>query len=294
MNCPVCKIGEGHHFLHVKDYTVSHKTFELQKCNNCGFVFTLDPPGQDEIGQYYQSDNYISHTNSSKGIQNKLYQLVRGFALKQKVRLIKKTSKKNQGIILDYGCGTGNFLCEIKKSGWAILGIEPDASARKTASELSGEKINTPDHLKNSNSEHFDVITLWHVLEHVHQLDDLLSTFKRILKKGAYIIIAVPNLDAWDASYYKEYWAAYDVPRHLYHFNPKSMDRLLSQYGFKHISTNPMWFDAFYVSLLSEKYKNGKTNYLSSILIGMLSNIRAVFQSGKCSSQIYIYQNHIN
>ncbi|MEY2595688.1 MAG: hypothetical protein RI965_960 [Bacteroidota bacterium] len=291
MNCPVCNHDAAFAYLQVRDYTVSNKLFELVMCQSCGFLYTNNPPDKNQIGAYYQSDAYISHTDSKKGIFNNVYQSVRNFSIRQKLNLVKKYSQRSNGNILDYGCGTGSFLHFMKLNGWHVTGIEPDASAQKKASELISQQVFNPDHLKSLESNHFDVVTLWHVLEHVHDLQSTVADLKRILKKNSMLIIAVPNHLSWDAKHYKEHWAAYDVPRHLYHFNPDSMHQLLLRHGFSRKALKPMWFDAFYVSLLSEKYRHGKMRVISALVTGFISNMKAFIKPGTCSSQIFIYQS---
>jgi 2-polyprenyl-3-methyl-5-hydroxy-6-metoxy-1,4-benzoquinol methylase len=291
MDCPNCHHQESNVVLTVKDYTVSGLFFDLHRCVQCGFIYTGNPPSKAEIGKYYKSDEYISHTDSSKGVFNKIYQLVRNFSIRQKASLISGYTKLNKGRILDYGCGTGSFLYQMKKNGWKVTGIEPDDIAQKKAAGLIDESVFSPDHLHALQEASFDAITLWHVLEHVHDLDLSLNAFKRILKTNGILVIAVPNNESFDAKHYKENWAAYDVPRHLYHFTPSSIEGILSKHGFRKIGMKPMWFDAFYVSLLSEKYKYGKMRLLSALAIAIISNLSAFLQPGKCSSQIYIYRS---
>lgn len=291
MNCPLCNHDAANAYLQVKDYTVSNNFFDLVKCQGCGLVYTNNPPDKNQIGLFYQSDAYISHTDSKQGLFNKLYQSVRNISIRQKLNLVKKYSQRSSGNLLDYGCGTGSFLHFMKLNGWHVTGIEPDPSAQKKASELISQPVFNPDHLKSLESGHFDVVTLWHVLEHVHDLQSTIADLKRIMKKDSILIIAVPNHDSWDAKHYKEYWAAYDVPRHLYHFNPGTMHQLLVRHGFSRKALKPMWFDAFYVSLLSEKYRHGTMRVFSALLIGFISNIKAFIKPGTCSSQIFIYQS---
>lgn len=294
MNCPICLHERSTVYLKVKDYTVSNEIFELIKCSNCDFIFTNNPPPIQIIGKYYQSDAYISHTDSNEGMFNKLYQWVRLFSLQRKLNLVKQFSLMKTGVLLDYGCGTGSFLHFMKSYGWRVAGMEPDAAARKKASSLIADEVCSPDRMNDIESNHFDVITLWHVLEHAHHLHDVIESLKRVLKKNSILIVAVPNHLSWDAKHYKEHWAAYDVPRHLYHFNPNSMHALLSSHGFSKIAVHPMWFDAFYVSLLSEKYKTGKIRILPAIINGLISNFIAFKTPGRCSSQIFIYRSPID
>lgn len=298
-HCPVCSSSSVNPILLTKDYTVSGKKFPVWQCSNCLLRFTQDVPGIDTIGNYYKSEDYISHTNTSKGLINSLYQLVRKRTLKQKRKLVSKIAEKKQGQLLDVGSGTGAFVNEMKKNGWQVEGLEPDAGAREVAKKNFDCELKNVDDFFNLPPNAFDVITLWHVLEHVHNLQNYIRQLKNLLKHDGKLIIAVPNFTSYDASFYKEYWAAYDVPRHLYHFSPSSMKFLIEKNEMKISDYKPMWFDSFYVSLLSSKYKNarrhdpvglGKTNWLSAIWVGSVSNLKALNNRKKCSSLIYVVE----
>lgn len=286
--CPVCAAENFHPVISAKDYTVSHHQFRIMECDNCHLRFTYDVPGQGEIGAYYQSENYISHSDTNKGIINQLYHFVRSITIKGKRNTIKKFAKKNKGAVLDIGCGTGVFLKSMKDAGWTVTGLEPDAGARKIAKEVNGIIAAPPAELFQLPKGSFDAITLWHVLEHVHELHAYVEQIKNLLAPGGHVFIAVPNYKSYDATYYKEHWAAYDVPRHLYHFAPGSMIELLNQHGLKLKKTLPMWFDSFYVSMLSEKYRSGKNNYFNAILRASISNLEAIGNINKCSSLVYV------
>jgi SAM-dependent methyltransferase len=286
--CPACSGRDIHEVLRVKDFTVSGRVFPVCHCDNCTLRFTQDVPGDMEIGAYYQSADYVSHTDTRKGLINKLYHLVRNLTLKSKRKLIEKGFVGNAGRILDYGCGTGAFLHEMKQAGWEIAGLEPDPGARGLARKLNGENIIAPDSFHLFPDNHFDRITLWHVLEHVHLLHKTMKQLHRVLKPGGKIFIAVPNYTSMDAAYYGSSWAAWDVPRHLYHFSPTSMKKLLPASGFSLQSVHPMWFDSFYVSMLSEKYKTGNNHYLRAFYKGIQSNVRAIQNKELCSSLIYM------
>jgi len=286
--CPICGHTSITSFPGVQDFTVSKEMFSLNTCSSCSFLFTSNPPDKFSIGKYYQSDTYISHTDGKKGFVEQVYQLVRKRTVSGKRKLVQDAVNKIQGTILDYGCGTGAFLHEMNSCGWSIMGIEPDAGARAKAEKATSSTIFLPDQLSDLESCEFDAVTMWHVLEHVHDLDWTIQQVKRVLKPSGKLFIAVPNNDAFDANYYGKFWAAYDVPRHLYHFTPATMKVLMNKHGFNIIETKPMWFDSFYVSMLSEKYKTGKMNYITAFFVGLLSNLNALFHKGKCSSQIYV------
>lgn len=287
-NCPVCKNSNTNHYLTCKDYTVSHENFEIVCCENCGFKFTNPRPSQNEIGKYYKSESYISHSNTSKGLISKLYHSVRKYTLKGKLNLINGLLAK-RGSLLDVGCGTGMFLKTCQEDGWKISGIEVDESAGKYASELTGIEIKT-EILGSFSGEQFDIISMWHVLEHVHLLEETVQwLYERLSDKG-YLIIAVPNHESKDAQIYQENWAAYDVPRHLYHFSQASISQLFKQKGFYLHKTLPMYFDSFYVSMLSTKYKSGKINYTEAFFKGLKSNNWAKDHNNNYSSLIYIFK----
>ncbi|HCY89777.1 MAG TPA: class I SAM-dependent methyltransferase, partial [Chitinophagaceae bacterium] len=218
-------------------------------------MFTQDGPDEQESGAYYQSENYISHSDTRKGIVNRLYHLVRGITLNGKYRVVQKETRKSQGHILDLGCGTGAFLHTMSKKGWDATGLEPDAQARKKATALYQLNVQEPAGLYQLPKGSFDAITLWHVLEHVHDLHKYLDTMRDLLRDEGRIFVAVPNHTSTDAAMYQSYWAAYDVPRHLYHFSPACMKALMLRHGLQVRRILPMWFDAYYVSLLSEQYK---------------------------------------
>jgi SAM-dependent methyltransferase len=286
--CPVCSSSDIKESLSAKDFTVSQQQFSIWHCNNCTFRFTQDIPSPDGIGRYYQSENYISHSDTKKGLVNRLYHIVRKKTLSSKRKLVVTQTKKNSGKILDIGCGTGAFLHTMKLADWQITGIEPDDIARKKAIELYGIQANTPINLFNLVSKSYDAITLWHVLEHVHDLKSYLKQVASLLAKEGKLFIAVPNYTSHDASVYQGSWAAYDVPRHLYHFSPGSMKILVEYFHLKIIAIKPMWYDSFYVSMLSEKYKSGKGNLLKAVWNGFVSNCKAIPDKKKCSSLIYI------
>lgn len=287
-SCPCCGQKNIVPVFSAEDYTVSHEQFEIWECKNCTLRFTQNVPGANEIGPYYQSENYISHSDTRKGFINNLYHKVRIRTLAQKRKMVEKITSKSGGSILDVGCGTGAFLHTMQQAHWKITGLEPDATARKKALELYKINLDSPEKLFSLPAESFDAITMWHVLEHVHELHEYIKKLRELLKPGGKLFIAVPNYTCYDEKVYKEFWAAYDVPRHLYHFSPASMNALLSMHGMKVISIKPMWYDSFYVSMLSEKYQTGKSNHLIAFITGGISNFKAMFNKEKCSSVIYV------
>ncbi len=285
--CPVCSSDHIKNQLVVTDHSVSKESFVIMACANCSFQFTNPRPTQAHIGKFYDSSAYISHTNKANSPINFLYKLVRNYSTSRKVKLMQRINKNRKGRLLDYGAGTGFFLQHMQKAGWHVYGIEPNEAANKIAmSSTSLDVASSLDMLNNKNKK-FDIITLWHVLEHVHDLNDVFVKLKSLLKEKGRMIIAVPNIDSFDNSLYNDKWAAYDVPRHLYHFNQESMKTFILKHGLKIKRTHPMPFDAYYISLLSEKYKNGKTNYLQSFINGYKSNSYANKHKNNYSSIVY-------
>lgn len=286
--CPCCNSENIVKALSAKDRTVSNEEFEIWQCNACTARFTQNVPDKNEIEKYYQSEDYISHSDTKKGFINSLYHRVRKRTLHSKRKTVEKFTKLSTGKVLDIGAGTGAFLSTMDKAGWNVTGIEPDETARENAKKLYGLSLQTPQELFNLPPQSFDAITMWHVLEHVHELHEYMDQLKKLLKPTGCLFVAVPNYTCYDEKVYKEFWAAYDVPRHLYHFSPRSITQLLLQHGLQLKDIKPMWYDSIYVSMLSEKYKSGKNNFLKAGWTGSVSNWRALFNRETCSSLIYI------
>ena len=285
--CPVCGGESSKKVMDCIDYTVSRETFSIVQCTKCGFKYTNPRPDDKEIGKYYESEEYVSHSNSKKGLINTVYHWVRNYSLRKKVELINSQSKK--GNLLDIGCGTGEFLSTAVANGWKGQGIEPNDKARNQA--ISNHKLNVlPESgiasLQNNN---FDVITMWHVLEHVHTLNERVLEIYALLKPGGKAIIAVPNCTSYDASVYGKEWAAYDVPRHLYHFTPETMKALFRKHKMDFVQSYPMKFDSFYVSMLTEKNVHKQNRLLPAFLNGFKSNLKTKNDAEKYSSVIYVF-----
>ena len=286
-SCPSCSDTDIRHDMDIRDHSVSGEMFAVFQCNGCGLKFTNPCPSEEAIGRYYGSEEYVSHTDTRKGLINRLYHSVRKLTLKHKRSMAVKASGMSKGALLDYGCGTGAFLSVMREGGWVVKGLEPDPLARANAKALHGIEAASPEALAAMPDGHFDVVTLWHVLEHVHRLHDTIEGLRRVLKPGGSIFIAVPNHASWDARHYGAFWAAWDLPRHLYHFSPDSMTKLLSAHGLTVTHMRPMWFDSFYVSMLSEKYLHGRVRLLPAVISGAVSNLMAFFDVKRCSSVIY-------
>lgn len=276
--------------LSIKDYSVSGEMFQLKENKKYGFLETFPQPKVNQLSEYYKTEDYISHTDAQRNWFEKAYHLVRRFSLKQKLKLINSFNTETKQL-LDVGCGTGDFLKTAINNNWTVSGIEPNASARTIANQKTKNAVFDIQQLNNFEASSFDVITLWHVLEHLPDLDYQIKNFKRLLKPNGRLVVAVPNYKSFDAKHYKQFWAAYDVPRHLWHFNQNSIQRLFASVNLKIEKTKPMLFDAFYVSLLSEQYKSGNKNIFKGFYNGLRSNVKAN-RTSEYSSLIYVLKNH--
>ncbi len=284
-NCPVCDKGEFTDFIQCIDYTVTKESFQLVRCSNCNFVLTNPQPAKENLGKYYLSADYISHSGKANSLIDRLYLFLRNKSLKWKLSLLPST----KGKLLDYGCGTGEFLKTCQQDGWEISGVEPSTLAREKALKLTGAKIKSD---LEESSEKYDAISLWHVLEHVADLNKTIRQLANSLRESGQLFIAVPNHTSYDGKYYKHFWAGYDVPRHLWHFQQFTINEILKKNGLTIVQTIPMKLDSFYVSMLSEKYKNNSHQIIQLVKafsVGLLSNWKAR-KKNEYSSLIYVAQ----
>lgn len=272
-------------FLTLRDYSVSQEEFKLYHDQELDLLITKPIPDLGNLARYYESEDYISHTDGARSLFEKLYQLVKGITLRRKLHLINGLTNQ-KGVLVDFGAGTGDFALIAKEGGWNVIGFEPNSKARLLAENKGIQFIDTTASMDDHS---VDVITLWHVLEHVPDINSQIKEFKRVLKPRGKIVVAVPNFKSYDAGYYGCYWAAYDVPRHLWHFSRSAVRQIFQKEEMKLVRTLPMVFDAFYVCLLSEKYKSGKMSFVKAFLLGLKSNWKAL-KTGEYSSQIYVIE----
>ena len=290
--CPVCENSKMNVFLTVKDHFLTGEKFTIVNCSNCGFRFLNPRPDKTDISRYYNSEDYISHDAEKKSLFSMLYRIIRKSAIKNKYRILGKNPKEQN--ILDIGCGTGEFLSFCQKKGMTATGVEPNEKARNFAIAINNVPVFDESHLDGMTEGSYDFITLWHVLEHVHDLNERMIKIRQLLKPGGTAIIAIPNSASWDANHYKEFWAAYDLPRHLYHFNQKSFGLLAAKHNFILKKTLPLKWDAFYISLLSEKYMKGSQGFVQATINGLWSNIFASGHEKNYSSLIFILESPKN
>ena len=284
--CPLCQSAAIHSELTVKDHSITGESFELWRCDGCDFLFTQDPPAPEEAGRYYQGEEYISHSDSKEGIVNSLYHRARDFMLGRKYALVNKVARGKR--LLDYGTGTGYFTDFMVRQGYAAEGIEIDAGARKYGAEKFGITVHPPEFLFSGYApSSFDVISLWHVLEHLYDPQKYLKRFYELLSDEGVLIIAVPNHKSRDAAVFGSNWAAYDVPRHLWHFGPNTIRRMVAAAGFRVSETRHMPLDPFYVSIMSQKYAHGG-GLIAGGIKGLQSFATSFSEAELGSSVIYV------
>ena len=288
--CPLCKSASIKKRFACKDHFASGEMFDIYECSDCGFAFTQGAPDETEIGRYYESPEYVSHSNTDKGLLNKLFHLVRSIMLRRKVSLVKRLTLLRNGKLLDYGAGTGYFAHSMHNAGWDVTAIEKSSAAREQAKELFGMELLPEEELAKQPGGKYNVVTLWHVMEHIQQLDNFWEEMHRILDESGIAIVAVPNSASYDAEFYGEHWAAYDTPRHLWHFTSSTIANIASKHNFILERRYPMPFDGFYISMLSERYKGRKLASLRGLWNGFLGWIASLDKCSASSSIIYIFR----
>jgi 2-polyprenyl-3-methyl-5-hydroxy-6-metoxy-1,4-benzoquinol methylase len=286
--CPQCSSEMITPHFSCTDYFISKETFAICRCSSCGFLFTQDYPDENEIHRYYESEDYISHSDTSAGIINKVYRLVRKLMLLRKRRIIESLTGLKKGNLLDVGSGTGYFASVMKKSGWEVKGIEISEKARNFAASAFGLETIGPDQISGQEPESFDCVTMWHVLEHFHDPEKYISDIVKLLKPGGTCLIALPNSSSFDAKYYRQFWAAWDVPRHLWHFDPVTFIQFSGKSLLKFERQFVLPFDVFYISSLSERYKGSQWPFLNGIIKAFWFTFLSLFDRNSSSSIIYV------
>ena len=285
--CPVCAATGFRPVMQLRDHMLSGELFSLVECNNCGLRLLNPRPTADAIEAYYGSPEYVSHSGTHSGLINRLYGIAQLYTMGRKRTLVQKSIGKKRGKLLDIGCGRGLFLHTLQNAGWQVMGLEPNATARAACRAEFGLNVLPMEELAHIPANSMDVITLWHVLEHVHDLAHLLAALKRILIPAGRLLLALPNHTSLDAQFYGPDWAAYDAPRHLYHFSPPAVRELCARHGLILLGRSPMALDAFYVALLSEQYQGRQGRLSRAMVVGLRSWWHSVGRPDNCSSVVY-------
>jgi len=286
--CPLCLSEKTDSYLRVKDHFLSKEEFDIFRCDDCGFLFTQDHPGENAISDYYKSEEYLSHNDRTRSLSALLYRIVRSLMLNRKLGIVKRFSGLNSGTLLDIGSGSGHFVSFMKVKGWRVSGIEINMKAREESSQKFDIQIFDPAQISILASGSFDCITLWHSLEHFQDPFKYAGEIKRLLKPEGVCVLALPNSASCDAQYYREFWGAWDVPRHLWHFNPDTFRAFSEKSGFTLIDTLSLPLDVFYISTLSEKYRSSGLYFISGIIKGIWFSLLSAFKKERRSSMIYI------
>ena len=285
--CPWCDSEKTQIHLWLRDEFLTSEEFQIYECRHCGLLFTEPRPSKEKIGEYYKSEEYYSHQENKKGFIPKIYECVKSINLKHKYNLV--TKGKSVGRLLDIGCGVGDFIHTAEQHGWNCTGVEPSEDAKEIARKRIKAEIHSSEDLEQIPDETFDVITMWHVLEHVDNLKWQVAQLQRLIKKDGRIVIAVPNYKSYDAEYYHEKWAAYDVPRHLNHFNKETLAKMFKTNGLNLVKTDKLRWDAYYISYMSEQYRCHNFPLIRGIYRGWLSNCKAR-RSKEWSSRVYVFE----
>lgn len=287
LNCPWCNSEKTQTYIWVKDEFLTKEEFQIQECLNCGLLFTEPRPSKDKIGDYYKSEEYYSHQENKKGFIPKLYESIKAVNLKHKYKIA--TNGKSAGKLLDIGCGVGDFIHTAEEQGWQCTGVEPSQDAKAIAKKRIKAEILLSEDLEQITNDTFDVITMWHVLEHVDDLKWQVTQLQRLIKKGGRIVIALPNYKSYDATFYKEKWAAYDVPRHLNHFNKETLVKIFKTKDLNLVKTDKLKWDAYYISFMSEQYKHHTLPLIKGAIRGLISNCKAR-KTNEWSSRVYVFE----
>jgi 2-polyprenyl-3-methyl-5-hydroxy-6-metoxy-1,4-benzoquinol methylase len=292
--CPICESTSIEKTIQVKDFTVSKELYDLYRCSDCGFIFTQDIPDAEHIGPYYKSDDYVSHSNTKKGLFFQVYHRVREFMLSRKYKeILSNTILGSETKLLDIGSGRGYFLNYMQQKSFDCTGIEQDPDVRQAARDQFGLKILAPTELYQLEDNQFDVITMWHVLEHIHDFRGYLQKIKSLLKKDGLLVVALPNPGCADQLMYKEFWAGWDVPIHLWHFSPKNAEDLMAQYQFKMIDKRRLPFDPFYLSILASKERGDSMPMLRGFFNGFRAYFKSLSDINASTSLTYYFKKEV-
>ena len=288
--CPLCGASGQIPYANCTDFTVSKESYTLLRCPECGVVYTLDPPSEDEMTRYDKLNLKLKLGDKPKGLTQKLYYRVRAYMLGWKARMVEKLAYRTRGSLLNYGAKTGFFSHKMERRGWKVTSVERYHEERLFSLEMFHHRMIDVPEMDSLHAGTFDVITMWHVFEHTHHPNELLSRFYELLRPGGILVMACPNIRSTDAMHYGPYWAAYDVPRHLWHFDPNSINILAHRHGFTLMHHEKMPFDSFYISVLSEKHMRHKLAFIRGILYGLHSWRISLTRRSRSSSIVYVFR----
>ena len=289
-SCPLCGAYGQTPYADCTDFTVSRESYILMRCPECGMVYTSNPPKECDTSKYDKLDLKLKLGDSPAGLIHKLYYYIRLRMLSRKAHIVESQSYRTGGSLLNYGAKTGYFSHKMERRGWKVTSIEKYHEERLFSLEMFHHRMFDVPEMDRLHPETFDVITLWHVFEHCYDPNGLLDKFYKLLRPTGILIMACPNIRSTDAMHYGPYWAAYDVPRHLWHFNTTSLSELAHKHGFTLMHRERMPFDCFYISILSEKHKRHKMAFLRGILYGFHCWLVSLAHPDSSSSMVYVFR----
>jgi len=268
--------------IETKDYLISNERFVIKEVKN-GLLKTTPNISDSEIYKYYSSGDYLSH-NRSVSFLSLIYTFASKYMLKRKADLISKYINTGD-CFLDFGCGIGELVLKMKSRGFVSCGVENNLNAYNACLKKNISVFKDLISLKSK----FNLISCWHSLEHLSDFTTTLSMFNKLINKNGYLIVAVPNHESFDSKYYGKFWAGYDVPRHRFHFNKDALIRIVEDSNFEMIDSSPMFLDAFYISILSEKYKKNFFSFFKGVLIGTVSTFSYLITKN-ASSHYFVFK----
>jgi SAM-dependent methyltransferase len=288
--CPICGSDSYRPFLQVADRFRPEERFRLVRCTSCGLIYLNPRPTEQAILKYYQAADYDPHSEGGHGLSGKLYRLARFLNTLLKLHWLSSFSGPRRA--LDVGCGTGYFLQMLRKKGWEVAGVEPVPVAQRLAQQKGLNVVSRLDEAQGP----FGVITLWHVLEHLHNPADTLRQLDRLLAADGWLLLSMPNPLCLDAQYFGPSWVAYDAPRHLVHYRPQDVEHLARQTGFTIFRLAMLPFDPVYNVFLSLQQSTSLS--LSQIISGPSMGIRSLLDGIRhpklASSPVYFFRKTKN
>lgn len=291
--CPLCGASGQIPYAQCKDFTISNESFYLLKCPSCNIVYTLDPPSESDTKRYDKLDLKLRLGDSPRGLTGRLYYHIRNLMLIRKAHIVEKQAYRTSGSLLNYGAKTGYFSSRMERRGWEVTSVEKYLEERLFSLEMFHHRMIDLSEMESLHSETFDVITLWHVFEHSYHPGELLDRFHELLRPGGILIMSCPNINSIDAKYYGPYWAAYDVPRHLWHFEPGSICNLALKHGFTLMHRERLPFDSFYISILSEQHLGHKQAFIRGMMKGFHSWLLSSSRRDLSSSLVYVFRKRL-
>jgi SAM-dependent methyltransferase len=290
-DCIVCGSGQRHPHLRAPNRFNVGEVFPLVQCSQCGFVYLSPRPSQESIGSHYEDEGYHPHQAEAAGVVDRIYRISRDWNLRYKRWMVESHHRK--GALLDFGCGTGEFLAEMRANGWQVTGVEPAAQARAVAEGLG---VRASADLEGCDGP-YDVITLWHVLEHVHEAAGQFRRLCELLTPGGILVMALPNIGSVDSRAYGANWVALDAPRHLFHFRPQDVRRFAVARGLTPAGGGVLPLDTPYNVLLSEQLAGQVVRgtrlfgLFRAIRVALAASIRGAIDRSRSSSPVYVFRS---